>query len=248
MIGRTIAHFRITAKVGEGGMGAVYRATDTKLGREVAIKVLPDAVASDPERLLRFRGEARALAALDHPNIVTVYSVEEAEEIHFLVMALVEGRSLDRLIPASGLPQERFVEIAVQLTAALSAAHEKGIVHRDLKPSNVMLGEDGRVRVLDFGLAKLTSQARPSGEPDLTTQAVTRAGVVMGTVPYMSPEQIEGKPVNARSDIFSLGVVLYEMATGKRPFAGETTPAALDLKEIHMGEIHAFVAEQHTSR
>ena len=157
VIGRAILHYSVTAKLGEGGMGEVYRATDTKLGREVAIKVLPQELASDPERLDRFRREACTLAALDHPNIVTVYSVEESEGIHFLTMGLVDGEGLDRSIPVKGMHLDRFLDIAEPLTDALSAAHDKGIVHRDLKPSNVMVGRDGRVRVLDFGLAKRTT-------------------------------------------------------------------------------------------
>ncbi len=222
MIGRSLAHYRITAAIGAGGMGEVYRATDTKLGRDVALKVLPAEMASSPERLERFRREAKALAALDHPGVVSVYSVEEADGVHFLTMQLVEGHSLHRLISEGGLPVERILEIATALADALAAAHEKGIVHRDLKPANVMVTKDGRVKVLDFGLAKLS----PAGEPAdsaLPTEAPTREGVVMGTLPYMSPEQVSGKPVDHRTDVFSLGVLLYEMASGRRPFAGAST-------------------------
>ena len=154
MIGRTLSHYHITAAIGAGGMGEVYRANDTKLGRDVALKVLSAEMAHDPDRLARFQREARSVAALNHPHIVTIFSVEEAEGVHFLTMELVEGQSLERLIPAGGLPVERIVEIASALADALTAAHEKGIVHRDLKPANVMLTDDGRVKVLDFGLAK----------------------------------------------------------------------------------------------
>ncbi len=154
LIGRTLSHYKVTAAVGSGGMGEVYRATDTKLGREVALKVLSAEMARDPERLARFQREARAVAALNHPHIVTIFSVEEADGIHFLTMELVEGQSLDRFIPDGGLPVQRIVAIAVALTDALATAHEKGIVHRDLKPANVMITGDGRVKVLDFGLAK----------------------------------------------------------------------------------------------
>jgi len=221
VIGRTLAHYRITAVIGAGGMGQVYRATDTKLGREVALKVLPAEMASNQERLARFRREAQALAALDHPGIVTVYSVEEADGVHFLTMQLVEGQPLDRIIPGSGLPRERLLAIAISLAEALAVAHEKGVVHRDLKPANVMALDDGRVKVLDFGLAKIAVQ-QEAAESALPTEARTRDGVVMGTVPYMSPEQVSGRPVDHRTDIFSLGILLHEMATGRRPFAGDS--------------------------
>ena len=192
MIGTTLAHYRITAAIGAGGMGEVYRATDTKLGRDVALKVLPADVARDPDRLARFQREAKALAALDHPNIVTVFSVEEADGVHFLTMQLVEGQALDRLIPEGGLPVERIVEIATAMAEALAAAHEKGIVHRDLKPANVMVTTDGRVKVLDFGLAKELRAADPA-DATFTSAAQTQAGVVMGTPAYMSPEQVAGR-------------------------------------------------------
>jgi TolB-like protein/tetratricopeptide (TPR) repeat protein len=225
--GDTLAHYRITAAIGAGGMGEVYRATDTKLGREVALKVLPAEMASRPERLERFRREAKALAALDHPGIVTVHSVEEADGVHFLTMQLVEGRTLDRAIPGDGLPVGRFAEIGAALAEALAAAHDKGVVHRDLKPANVMVTSDGRVKVLDFGLARLGGTLEEGGlGSELPTDLRTREGVVMGTVPYMSPEQVQGRALDHRTDIFSLGVVLYEMATGRRPFAGDN-PAAV---------------------
>ena len=222
MIGTTLSHFQITAKLGEGGMGEVYRATDTKLGREVAIKVLPAEMATDPDRLERFQREAKALAALDHPNIVSVYSVEEADGIYFLAMGLAEGQPLGELIPAAGMERGLFLDIAVQLADALSAAHEKGVVHRDLKPANVMVTPEGRVKVLDFGLAKLMHEQGTLDNTRLATEALTQEGLVMGTVPYMSPEQVEGKTVDPRTDIFSLGILLYEMLTGERPFAGDS--------------------------
>jgi TolB-like protein/predicted Ser/Thr protein kinase len=205
-------------------MGQVYRATDTKLGRDVALKVLPPDVASDPDRLARFRREARAVAALNHPNVVTVYSVEESENVHFITMELIEGQPLDRLISADGLPVDRIVEIASAVAGALAAAHEKGIIHRDLKPANVMVTSEGRVKVLDFGLAKdiaaETSNAATSNAATLTSAGRTQAGVVMGTPAYMSPEQVSGRPLDHRTDIFSLGVLLHEMSTGRRPFEG----------------------------
>ena len=205
-------------------MGEVYRATDTKLGREVALKVLPAEMASSPERLERFQREAKALAALDHPGIVGVYSVEESGGVHFLTMQLVEGHSLDKLIPESGLPVEQILEIATALAEALATAHEKGIVHRDLKPSNVMVTKDRRVKILDFGLARMSeAHAEVPGASELSTQLLTQEGIVMGTVPYMSPEQILGRAMDHQTDIFSLGVILYEMATGSRPFEGDSS-------------------------
>ena len=224
LIGQTLAHYRITAAIGAGGMGEVYRATDTKLGRDVALKVLPAEMASSPERLERFQREAKALAALDHPGIVTVYSVEEADGVHFLTMQLVEGQPLDRVVPEGGLAAPQILEIATALADALAAAHEKGIVHRDLKPANVMVTTDGRVKVLDFGLAKMTAaEPTDSSDSQMPTDLRTREGVVMGTVPYMSPEQVSGLPLDHRTDIFSLGVLLYEMATGRRPFQGRSS-------------------------
>jgi serine/threonine protein kinase/tetratricopeptide (TPR) repeat protein len=218
-LGQSLSHYHIVDKIGAGGMGEVYRATDTKLGREVALKVLPADMARDPDRLARFQREARAVAALNHPHIVTIYSVEEIDGLHFLTMELVEGQSLDRMIPAGGLAVEQVVEIASALADALVAAHEKGIVHRDLKPANVMITADGRVKVLDFGLAKDVS-AGETGGATLTAAGLTQAGLVMGTPAYMSPEQIAGRAVDHRTDIFSLGVVLHEMVTGRRPFEG----------------------------
>ncbi|MGB6641375.1 MAG: serine/threonine-protein kinase, partial [Thermoanaerobaculia bacterium] len=224
MIGRTLAHYRITAALGAGGMGEVWRATDTKLGREVALKVLPAEMAANPERLDRFRREATMLAALDHPGIVTVHSVEESDGLHFLTMQLVDGESLDRLIPEGGLGVDRLLEIGTAVAEALAAAHDKGIVHRDLKPANVMVTSDGRVKVLDFGLAKIAaSQPEEPLNSEMATDLHTREGVVMGTMPYMSPEQIAGRAVDQQTDVFSLGVVLYEMATGQRPFEGQSS-------------------------
>jgi TolB-like protein/Flp pilus assembly protein TadD/predicted Ser/Thr protein kinase len=224
LIGQTLSHYRITAAIGAGGMGEVYRATDTKLGRDVALKILPPEMASSPERLERFQREARVVAALNHPHIVTIHSVEEADGVHFLTMELVEGQPLDKLVAAGALSVERIVDIGTAIADALAAAHEKGIVHRDLKPANVMVTPDGRVKVLDFGLAKFTAaEVKDPSDSQMPTDVHTREGVVMGTVPYMSPEQVSGLRVDHRTDIFSLGVLLYEMATGRRPFQGRSS-------------------------
>ncbi|MGQ0736592.1 MAG: serine/threonine-protein kinase, partial [Acidobacteriota bacterium] len=225
--GSRLNHFEVVALIGEGGMGEVYRAIDTKLHRPVALKVLPGAMATDPGRLDRFRIEARAVAALNHPHIVTIHSVEESDGVHFLAMELVDGCTLDAVLTDEGLDVEQFLSIAVPLTDALGAAHAMGITHRDLKPQNVMFGRDGRLKVLDFGLAKFGEIAAATGQPSaVTTTLRTEKGVVFGTVPYMSPEQIEGRAVDARSDVFSLGTMFYQLATGRRPFEGET-PLAL---------------------
>ncbi len=221
MIGRTLAHYHVTSSLGAGGMGEVYCATDTKLQRDVALKVLPPGTAADPDRLARFQREARAVAALNHPHIVTIFSVEESDGIHFLTMELIEGQSLDRLMPPGGLPAAQIIEIAKAVADALSAAHEKGIVHRDLKPANVMVTHEGRVKILDFGLAKDVS-AQSFGDATLTS-AQTQIGVVMGTPAYMSPEQISGRALDHRTDIFSLGVLIHEMCTGRRPFTGHSS-------------------------
>src|SRR5271169_3708509 len=195
--GTKFGSYEIQSPLGAGGMGEVYRATDTRLGRDVALKVLPGEMAHDPERLARFRREAKSLAQLDHPNIVTIYSVEESDGIHFLTMQLVEGLPLDRLIPQGGLPVEQIVEIASALGEALAAAHEKGIVHRDLKPGNVMVSNDGRVTILDFGLAK-DVRAANLDDATMTSANQTQAGMVMGTPAYMSPEQASGRPLDHR--------------------------------------------------
>src|SRR5512136_309952 len=208
--------------LGEGGMGEVYAAEDTKLQRRVALKVLPREMAADPERLQRFQREARAIAALNHPHVVTIYSVEEADGVQFLTMELVEGKTLGDLIPEEGLALEELLRLALPLVDSVAAAHQHGIVHRDLKPANVMLARDGRVKVLDFGLAKLKPEVSSTETTLLATGSLTGQHTVVGTAAYMSPEQAEGRPVDHRSDIFSLGVVLYEMACGQRPFKGDT--------------------------
>ncbi len=225
MIGETLNHYRIVARIGRGGMGEVYAAEDTKLGRRVALKLLPADMAADEDRRARFEREAKAVAALNHPNIVTIYSVEQAGELHFITMELVCGKTLTKILHAGSLPLNQLLDHAVALTDAVTSAHRKGITHRDLKPDNVMLSDDGRLKVLDFGLSKLTEDP-PSGAARTTvlpTRTVTQEGKILGTVAYMAPEQAQGKPTDARSDVFTLGVILYEMATGQRPFKGDTS-------------------------
>jgi Tol biopolymer transport system component/serine/threonine protein kinase len=223
MIGQTVAHYKILSSIGSGGMGDVYLAHDTTLDRKVALKVLPSDFAQQPDRQARFTREAKALAALNHPNIVTVHSVEESGHVHFITMELVKGRTVAELLPQHGFALDQFFKISIPLTDALAAAHKEGIVHRDLKPANVMVTDEGRVKVLDFGLA--TAVVNVADRGDFNTRSATQEGRVVGTPAYMSPEQAEGKTVDARSDIFSLGVVFYEMLTGKRPFAGESSAA-----------------------
>jgi len=213
--GTRLGPYEIQSQLGAGGMGEVYRARDTRLNRDVAVKVLPSAMACDPERLARFQREARAVAALNHPHIVTLYSVEEIDGVPFLTMEYVVGESLDRRIPPGGLPVTQLVEIARALFDALVAAHEKGIIHRDLKPANIMVTGDGRVKILDFGLAKETGATKAD---DDATVDHTQLGSVIGTPAYMSPEQVLGREVDVRTDIFSLGLVMHEMAMGRRTF------------------------------
>jgi Tol biopolymer transport system component len=226
--GTRLGAYEILSLVGSGGMGEVYRARDPKLNRTIAIKVLPETTAADPERRVRFEREAQSIAALSHPNIVTIYSVEEADGVLFLTMEYVEGKPLSDMIVKGGLPLRPILNLAIPLADAISAAHQKGITHRDLKPANVMVTTDGRVKVLDFGLAKLMEVSPvEAGVTGLPTGHLTGEGRIVGTVAYMSPEQAEGKPIDHRSDIFSLGVMLYEMATGERPFKGDTTVSTI---------------------
>jgi len=199
----------------------VYRARDPRLGRDVAIKVLPVSFAADTDRLRRFEQEARAVAALNHPNILAIYDIGTREGAPFIISELLEGESLRNRLSSGALPVRKAIEYAVQMAQGLSAAHEKGIVHRDLKPENVFVTRDGRVKILDFGLAKLT---QPEGDHVETVTQQTEAGIVLGTVGYMSPEQVRGKPADHRSDLFSFGAILYEMLSGRRAFHGESLP------------------------
>jgi serine/threonine protein kinase len=219
-----LSHYRLIDKIGEGGMGVVYSAEDTKLNRKVALKVLPQKLADNPDRRMRFEREAKAVAALNHPHIVTLHSVEEQDGLHFITMELVEGKPLARMLSRGGLALDRIFELMFPLIDAVSVAHEHGITHRDLKPDNVMVRDDGRIKILDFGLAKMLEVPGGSDEraTHLPTATATGEGRILGTVAYMSPEQTQGKSVDHRTDIFALGVMLFEMASGQRPFSGDT--------------------------
>jgi serine/threonine protein kinase len=231
--GTRLGPYEITGPIGAGGMGEVYRATDTNLDRPVAIKVLPEAVAGDAERLARFDREARTLAALNHPNIAQIYGVEKGAGQTALVMELVEGPTLADRLKQGPIAVDEALPIARQIAEALEAAHSQGIFHRDLKPANIKLRADGTVKVLDFGLAKAmepaagTASASASMSPTITTPAMSQAGVILGTAAYMSPEQARGKPVDRRTDIWAFGCVLYEMLTGARPFPGDDVSQTL---------------------
>ncbi len=227
--GTRLGHYEILAPLGEGGMGAVYRARDTTLERDVAIKVLPEGWASDPDRLARFEREAKLLASVNHPNIATIHGFEEFDGVRFIAMEVAEGKSLADRITADGrIRPDEALDIARQIALALEAAHAAGVIHRDMKPANVHVAADGTVKVLDLGLAKAyeedgsASEASQKLSESPTMMEATRAGVIMGTAPYMSPEQARGKPVDKRTDIWSFGCVLLEMLTGQPTFAGET--------------------------
>ncbi len=230
MVGTTISHYKVIEKIGQGGMGEVYRAEDTNLSREVAIKVLPEQFTQDPQRLARFEREAKLLASLNHPNIAAIHSFEHADDVHFLVLELVPGETLQERVAKGPLPVEETLEVCRQIAEGVEAAHEKGVIHRDLKPANVKVTPEGKVKILDFGLAKAFEEETPvsdiSQSPTLT-QEMTQAGVILGTAAYMSPEQAKGEPVDKRADIFAFGCVLYELLTGKRTFDGKTITETL---------------------
>src|SRR5262245_49922012 len=251
--GTGLGDFEIQSLLGEGGMGQVYRARDTRLNRAVALKVLPDAFTRDADRLARFKREAQVLASLNHPNIGAIYGLEQSQQIQALVLELVDGPTLAEMIEGSGrhaLPVDEALAIARQIADALEAAHEQGIIHRDLKPANVKVRDDGRVKVLDFGLAKALDQevgarsqeaagraeapAALSISPTITSPAMTAVGIILGTAAYMAPEQAKGKPADKRSDIWAFGAVLYEMLTGRRAFHGEDISDTL--AEVLRGE------------
>ena len=232
-VGSRLGHYDVSALIGEGGMGQVYQATDTKLNRQVALKILPEAFAADPDRLARFQREAQVLASLNHPGIAQIHGIEEAEDTRALVLELVEGPTLADRIAQGPIPVDEVLPIAKQIAEALEAAHEQGVIHRDLKPANIKLKPDGTVRVLDFGLAKAVERSGgsdPSLSPTLTA-AATQMGVILGTAAYMAPEQAKGKPTDKRADIWAFGVVLFEMLTGRRMFEGD------DVSEVMAGVI-----------
>jgi serine/threonine-protein kinase len=233
--GTRLGVYEVTSQIGEGGMGQVYRATDTKLKRQVALKILPPSLAADHDRLARFQREAEVLASLNHPHIAGIYGLEENDGVSALVMELVDGEDLSQRIARGGMPIDEALPIAKQIAEALEAAHEQGIVHRDLKPANIKVRADGTVKVLDFGLAKALDQASsPKSQalgatqsPTITSPAMTMQGMILGTAAYMAPEQAKGKSVDRRADIWAFGVVLYEMLAGRRLFDAEDIPETL---------------------
>jgi serine/threonine protein kinase len=230
MIGKTLAHYEIHSQLGKGGMGEVYQAKDQKLGRDVAIKFLPEEFAQDADRIARFQREAKLLASLNHPNIAAIYGLEESNGTNFLVMELVEGNTLDDRIKTGPIPVEEALNLALQMAEALEAAHEKGVIHRDLKPANIKVTPDGKVKVLDFGLAKAFAGEQAdlnlSNSPTLSV-AATQQGVILGTAAYMSPEQARAKTVDKRADVWAFGVVLFEMLTGRSVFAADDVSQTL---------------------
>src|SRR5438477_278686 len=246
LVGQTFGHYKISKRIGSGGMGEVYLATDMTAGRKAALKLLPMRFTGDAERLKRFQQESSAVVALNHPNILTVYEIGEDHSTHYIASELIEGETLRQRLMRGRMELSEAVDVAIQVASALAAAHEAGIVHRDVNPGNIMLRRDGYVKVLDFGIAKLAEQEAPATMPkeEALLLVETNLGSILGTVPYMSPEQACGAPADKRTDIWSLGVVLYEMVTGHAPFAGDTPREVMtSILEKHPTSLITYVSQ-----